>query len=97
RFYQIRGIRPEELYQLPNWQAENISAKAQKDSDYSKEDLERVRFIQNLMDYRLSEVSADTDVPSGAIRVAELLGMDEKLITKMKSIWKKDQIINGKP
>ena len=97
RFYQIRGIRPEELQQLPDWQAESIPTKTHKDSDYSKEDLERVRFIQNLMDYRLSEVSADTDVPSGAIRVAELLGMDEKLITKMKSIWKKDQIINGKP
>lgn len=96
RFYQIRGIRPEDLQQLPAWQAESAPAKAQKDGDYAKEDLERVRFIQNLMDYRLSEVSAHTDVPSGAIRVAELLGMDEELIRNMKTIWKKDQTINGK-
>ncbi len=96
RFYQIRGIRPEDLQQLPAWQAESVPAKAQKDGDYAKEDLERVRFIQNLMDYRLSEVSAHTDVPSGAIRVAELLGMDEELIRNMKTIWKKDQTINGK-
>lgn len=97
RFYQIRGIRPEDLQQLPAWKAENTPTKALKDVDYAKEDLERVRFIQNLMDYRLSEVSAHTDVPSGAIRVAELLGMDEELIRNMKSIWKKDQITNGKP
>jgi DNA mismatch repair protein MutS2 len=96
RFYQIRGIRPEDLQQLPAWQAESVPVKAQKDGDYAKEDLERVRFIQNLMDYRLSEVSAHTDVPSGAIRVAELLGMDEELIRNMKTIWKKDQTINGK-
>ena len=96
RFYQIRGIRPEDLQQLPAWQAKSAPAKAQKDGDYAKEDLERVRFIQNLMDYRLSEVSAHTDVPSGAIRVAELLGMDEELIRNMKTIWKKDQTINGK-
>jgi len=97
RFYQIRGIRPEDLQQLPDWQAGSNPAKAHKEGDYAKEDLERVRFIQNLMDYRLSEVSAHTDVPSGAIRVAELLGMDDELIRNMKSIWKKDQISNGKP
>ena len=97
RFYQIKGIRSEDLDTLPSWQSDALGeSKPTKDGDYAQEDLERVRFIQKLMDYRLAEVSADADVPSGAIRVAELLGIDPDLITRMKSIWKKDQVTNGK-
>ena len=98
RFYQIKGIRSEDLDTLPSWQSvAPQDNKSSKDADYAQEDLERVRFIQKLMDYRLAEVSADADVPSGAIRVAELLGIDPDLIATMKSIWKKDQVTNGKP
>ncbi len=97
RFYQIRGIRSEDLHNLPDWQNSPASHTTEKQSDYAKEDLERVRFIQNLMDYRLTEVSAHADVPSGAIRIAELLGVDQELIKIMKSIWKKDRLSNGKP
>lgn len=96
RFYQIKGIRSQDLDALSIRQSSPQSdQKPAKDSDYAQEDLERVRFIQSLMDYRLAEVNAHTDVPSGAIRVAELLGIDPELIANMKSIWKKDQLTNG--
>jgi hypothetical protein len=47
------------------------------------EDLTRVRRIQNLMDYRIEEIDGVNQSSSGAIKIAELLGVDEELLREM--------------
>ena len=95
RFYQVRGINPDALSELASYRysppktdeteddspptLSNISLKLQH------EDLTRVRRIQNLMDYRLEEIDGVHQSPSGAIKIAELLGVDEELLREMKA------------
>ena len=55
-----------------------------------REDIARVRKIQKLMDYRLEEISGAHTVASSAIKIAELLGVDETLIHEMKAAWRED-------
>ena len=55
-----------------------------------REDLTRVRRIQNLMDYRLEEIEGAHTIPSGAIKIAELLGVDEALLLEMKAAWQEE-------
>ena len=87
RFYQVRGIRPEALDEMSDQQ---ISPESDK-----YEDLTRVRKIQNLMDYRLDEIEGSHQIPSGAIKIAELLGVDEELLREMKAAWQEDQWLNS--
>ena len=100
RFYQVRGIRPDALVLLPEYQLKPSSEDgvekelatgpvvlAQPDL---REDLIRVRRIQNLMDYRLEEIEGTHAVPSGAIKIAELLGVDEALLLEMKAAWQEE-------
>ena len=100
RFYQVRGIRPEALAQLSAYQTKLIDAENEGNEPVSgistltrtdlKEDLARVRRIQNLMDYRLEEIDGIHTVPSGAIKIAELLGVDEALLREMKAAWQEE-------
>ena len=83
RFYQVRGIRPEVLAELPVPQASGQSE--------LHEDLNRVRKIQNLMDYRFEEIEGPHQTPSGAIKIAELLGVDQVLLEEMIAAWQEDQ------
>lgn len=87
RFYQVRGIRPEALDEMSDQQ---ISPESDK-----YEDLTRVRKIQNLMDYRLDEIEGAHQIPSGAIKIAELLGVDEELLREMMAAWQEDQWPNS--
>ena len=101
RFYQVRGIRPEALEQFPGHlhevqgrheavdaePAAGITSLAQPDL---REDLTRVRRIQNLMDYRLEEIDGVHSIPSGAIKIAELLGVDNDLLDEMKAAWQEE-------
>jgi len=101
RFYQIRGIRPEALAQLPPLPEEPTAAEVDKHKrsvgisglaqPEMKQDLTRVRRIQNMMDYRLEEIDGSHAVPSGAIKIAELLGVDEELLREMKTAWQEEQ------
>ncbi|NLW53500.1 MAG: hypothetical protein GXY99_01170 [Clostridiaceae bacterium] len=51
------------------------------------EDLEAVRRISQLMDYRLVKVEDETAVPAGAIRIAELMGIDEEALAVMRDAY----------
>ena len=37
------------------------------------------------MDYRIEEIDGVNQFPSGAIKIAELLGVDEELLREMKA------------
>lgn len=100
RFYQVRGLRTEALVELPVYQSKQpaeedafdelpsgITALAQPEL---REDLVRVRRIQNLMDYRLEEIDGTHAIPSGAISIAGLLGVDETLLNEMKAAWQEE-------
>lgn len=101
RFYQVRGIRSEALAQLSSHLARTTSTeKHQEDvaagvvgfsTSDTREDLTRIRRIQNLMDYQLEEIDGNHQVPSGAIRIAELLGVDEVLLREMRAAWQEEE------
>ena len=98
RFYQVRGIRSEALKEIPAYHVKNQSDFENYDKNEStaltkqdqREDIARVRKIQKLMDYRLEEISGTHTVASSAIKIAELLGVDETLIHEMKAAWRED-------
>ncbi len=100
RFYQVKGINPEVLSTLESTQGKNHVPQADSSSQTAgvsafalhtqREDLIRVRKIQNLMDYQLEEVDGLHPTPSGAIKIAELLGVDEALISEMKAAWQEE-------
>ncbi len=102
RYYQVVGIRPGALAQLPAYlhekqsaseesiEAEPASGLASLTKPELREDLTRVRRIQNLMDYRLEEIDGTSPIPSGAIKIAELLGVDEELLREMKAAWQEE-------
>ena len=93
RFYQVRGISPDALAELATYRYSsvdpieteaNIPATASNLTVIMKhEDLTRVRRIQNLMDYRIEEIDGVNQSSSGAIKIAELLGVDEELLREM--------------
>ena len=93
RFYQVRGISPDALTELATYRYSsvdpieteaNIPATASNLTVIMKhEDLTRVRRIQNLMDYRIEEIDGVNQSSSGAIKIAELLGVDEELLREM--------------
>ena len=95
RFYQVRGINPDALSELPDYLTEDSKmpeAKVGLTAGLSKmavnidhEDLTRVRRIQSLMDYRIEKIDGVHQSPSGAIKIAELLGVDETLLRGMKA------------
>jgi len=58
--------------------------------NFYNDDLARVRRIQSLMDYRLEEIDGVNQSPSGAIKIAELLGVDEELLREMKASRQED-------
>lgn len=100
RFYQVRGINPDTLAELPNYQS--VVSKTEETEENSatglssmamnfyNDDLARVRRIQSLMDYRLEEIDGVNQSPSGAIKIAELLGVDEELLREMKAARQED-------
>lgn len=100
RFYQVKGIRPEVLHQLPPYQERSASDQQEVSEPKTgittlvkvdqREDLTRVRRIQNLMDYRLEKIDGMHAVPSGAIKIAELLGVDEALLREMLAAWQEE-------
>ena len=100
RFYQVKGIRPEVLHQLPPYQERSASDQQEVSEPKTgittlvkvdqREDLTRVRRIQNLMDYRLEKIDGTHAVPSGAIKIAELLGVDEALLREMLAAWQEE-------
>lgn len=95
RFYQVRGINPGALSELASYRYSPPKSDATEDDSpptlsnislkLQHEDLTRVRRIQNLMDYRLEEIDGVHQSPSGAIKIAELLGVDEELLREMKA------------
>lgn len=93
RFYQVRGIRPEALEKLsvhPE-NPETLDLNEKEFHSSSHEDLRRVRKIQNMMDYRLEELRGPQLTPSGAIKIAELLGVDQELLNEMRKAWQEEQ------
>lgn len=95
RFYQVRGISPSALEELSVYrysparmhetEENNPVSLTNTPLNIQHEDLTRVRRIQNLMDYRLEEIDGVNQTPSGAIKIAELLGVDEVLLREMKA------------
>ena len=73
---------------LDNIEASGSSAKEEKlptaACSYTKEDLEAVRRISQLMDYRLVKVEDEVIMPAGAIRIAELMGVAEDALDVMR-------------
>ena len=100
RFYQVCGINPDALAELPPYH--HGAAKAPDSTGHSaeslsdlfmnlqNEDLSRVRRIQSLMDYRIEETDCQKHAPSGAIKIAELLGVDEELLREMIAVRQED-------
>jgi hypothetical protein len=96
----VRGIRPEALRQLPAYQGRRGSEQGEGNEPKTgistlvkadqREDLTRVRRIQNLMDYRLEEIEGKHSIPFGAIKIAELLGVDEMLLQEIKAAWQEE-------
>lgn len=93
RFYQVRGIRPERLAELPPHRAPADLTKPglEFNRSDSREDVARVRRIQELMDYHLEEIDGSSQIPSGAIKIAELLGVEENLLNEMKSALREEK------
>lgn len=95
RFYQVRGISPDALADISSYRysapktndtPENSASTFPEFSvSMHHEDLTRVRKIQNLMDFRLEEIDGAHLSPSGAIKIAELLGVDEVLVHEMRA------------
>jgi dsDNA-specific endonuclease/ATPase MutS2 len=92
-FYQVRGIRPESLSELPPHRVldEEIRDEKLSKSYDPRDDIKRIRRIQALMDYRLEEIDGSTSAPSGAIKIAELLGVDDELLHEMKAAWQEEE------
>ena len=93
RFYQVRGIRSGALAELPPHQLKTLTNKDKKDQDFydPHEDISRVRKIQSLMDYRLEEINENYQIPSGAIKIAELLGVDQELLHEMETVRQEEE------
>ena len=95
RFYQVRGISPDALEELSTYryappktnEKDDISPVSLTNISFNMqpEDLTRVRRIQNLMDYRIEEIDGVHQSASGAIKIAELLAVDEELLREMKA------------
>ncbi|MDD2426600.1 MAG: hypothetical protein PHV73_00705 [Eubacteriales bacterium] len=95
--YQIRGMRDlseEEESQLTiNKAASPAEELSDKDEaykaacGYKREDLDAVKTISQLMDYQLTKVEDETSVPAGAIRIAELMGIDEEALSVMREAY----------
>lgn len=95
RFYQVRGISPTALEELSIYRYSpakthksdegNPASLTKTPLNVQHEDLTRVRRIQNLMDYHLEEIDGVFQSSSGAIKIAELLGVDEVLLREMKA------------
>ncbi|HOF27955.1 MAG TPA: hypothetical protein PLY06_01215 [Anaerolineaceae bacterium] len=95
RFYQVRGIDPQALEELPAYLEAPRKAEDQISSplhglsglsfDYLHEDLTRVSRIQKMMDYCLEALDGIHQTPSSAIKIAELLGVDDALLREMKA------------
>lgn len=95
RFYQVRGINPDALTELPPYrypfpntvetEGDDFAQLPSFSGDLQHEDMARVRRIQNLMDYHIEEVDGGSQSSSGAIKIAELLGVDEELLREMKA------------
>ena len=93
RFCQVRGISPDALADLATYRYSTPKPVETDDQsptsvpnlfgNVQHEDLTRVRRIQNLMDYRIEEIDGVNQSPSGAIKIAELLGVDEELLREM--------------
>ncbi|NLC26261.1 MAG: hypothetical protein GX777_06545 [Fastidiosipila sp.] len=95
--YQIRGLgdlSAEEETQLAV-SREDSGAERTSDEDnllsaacgYDLEDLEAVRHISQRMDYRLIKLEDEATVPAGAIRIAELLGVDKEALRVMRNAY----------
>ena len=100
RFYQVRGINPDALSELPTYRFEDSKTTGVEQNSSAgllhgaanilHEDLVRVRRVQSLMDYRLEEIDGVHQSPSGAIKIAELLGVDEALLREMIAARQED-------
>jgi DNA mismatch repair protein MutS2 len=99
RFYQVRGIRTESLAELPPHRLQSNTSDKNDKTDHRSydlhEDISRVRRIQNLMDYRLEEISENTRIPSGAIKIAELLGVNQELLHEMETARQEEEWQNS--
>lgn len=95
--YQIRGLgdlSAEEETQL-SVSGDVSGTKRTPDKDnllsaacgYDREDLEAVKRISQLMDYRLMKIEDEAAVPAGAIRIAELMGVDKKALDVMRNAY----------
>ena len=93
RFYQVRGICSDALAELPPHQLKTLTKKDKTDhvSFDPHEDISRVRRIQSLMDYRLEEINENSQIPSGAIKIAELLGVDQELLHEMETVRQEEE------
>ena len=76
---RIRGIHTEAL--------DNIAAVGVPTSDR-----EAIRKIEALMDYRLERVDGDAPVPTDAIRIAELLGLDKDILALIDDISAENEV-----
>ncbi len=95
--YQIRGLGDfsAEEETLLSVSREDSGADRTSDKDhllsaacgYDREDLEAVRRISQLMDYRLIKLEEETTVPAGAIRIAELMGVDKEALRVMREAY----------
>lgn len=97
RFYQVRGIREDVLDVLApiatdtDAQLRGHFVGVSGDSSSAQTELALIRQIHRLMDYHLDEVSGEEQAPSGAIRIAELLGVDPKLVQAMRKAWQEEK------
>lgn len=72
KHWRVVGLNQERYEELKNMHWDNIS----------------LNMINQLMDYHLVEVANENGVPRDAIRVASLLGLDEKIVKDAETIIK---------
>ncbi len=76
---RIRGIHTEAL--------DDIAAVGVPSSDR-----EAIRKIEAMMDYRLERVDGDAPIPTDAIRIAELLGLDKDILALIDDISAENEV-----
>ncbi len=88
---RIRGIRSEDLESIVcdstrngDIRSEDLNTARLKET--SEPDQQAIRRIEALMDYRLEEVDGHSPVPTEAIRIAALLGLDKDVLALMEDI-----------
>lgn len=74
---QSKGVSHYQVNGLANIDFEQIRSEIQSKG---------IGLLHEHMDYRLTEVSGDTEIPKEALRISEMMGLDQRIIERAKAI-----------